>query len=104
MSWDLISSILNILLGGGCVLSLFKLKAERKAANAEAKGKELENEGKTLQMQMEYIIEPLKKEINGLRKDVRKLQKAIDRIGDCPYGDACPVRKQLQNEESDSNE
>jgi len=98
MTLEIVSLVLNLLFGGGFLLSLFKLKAERNIANAEAKSKELDNEEKTLQIQMQYIIEPLKKEINALRKDVRKLQKALDRIGDCPHADNCPVRRQLQDE------
>lgn len=109
--FEIISSILNLLLGSACVVTLATLKsvrakagAEAKEAEQEAKGKAIENEEKASKLLMDYIVEPLKKEINALRKEVRKLQKSIDRIGDCPHADNCPVRDELQKRENDIGE
>ena len=102
-TFEIISTILNLLLGGTCIVTLATLKATRtkagaeaKGAEHEAKGKEIENEEKASKLLMDYIVEPLKKEINALRKEVRKLQKCIERISDCPHADNCPVRGELQ--------
>jgi len=107
--FEIISIILNFLLGGTCVVTLATLKAvrtkagaEAKSAEQEAKGKEIENDEKASKLLMDYIIEPLKKEINALRKDIKKLQKSIERISDCPHADNCPVRDELQKY-NDSN-
>lgn len=95
MNVEMISLVLNFILGGG-LLIVVTLKSQRKKAAAEAKKVELENEEKTLDIQVRYIVEPLKKEINGLRRDIKKLQKALDCISECPHAGNCPVRNELQ--------
>jgi uncharacterized protein YlxW (UPF0749 family) len=101
---ELVSLILNVLFGGGLLLTVFTLKSAAKKASAEAENAELENDEKASKLLMDYIVEPLKKEINGLRKDVRRLQKAIDKIVDCAYADDCPVRSELRKQREDNEQ
>ena len=111
MTFDL-DTIMNTglsLFTGGALVSLLTLGSQRKKAKSEAKHAEedaevveLSNADKIVKMQTEYIVEPLKKEISKLRTDVRRLNKAIDRIGDCPHSNDCPVRHQLQIDATDT--
>jgi hypothetical protein len=97
---ELVSLILNVVFGGGLLVTLFTLRAQSKKAEAEAEGAELENDEKTSKLLMDYIVEPLKKEIGGLRKDIRMFRRAIDKIGSCPSADSCPVRDELRKHEN----
>ena len=99
MNWELISTVLNLVLGSGFLISLVTIKAQKRRTEAEAEGAEIDNEGKAAQVMQAYIVAPLKTEINELRKDVNRLQVAIDEIGRCPYSDACPVRDKLRRSE-----
>ena len=110
---EIISLILNFLLGGGliaAITAIAKLRssvreaeakaeqalAEAKRMHAEATGTELVNEEKTLQIFKQYIYEPIQKEAISLRRSVNRLNRAIDKIADCPTAATCPVRRELQ--------
>lgn len=94
---EIISMVLNLVLGGGFVVTLATLHAQRQKADAEADEVEIRNSKEILESQREYIVKPLKTEINALRKDVRRLQKALDKINTCPHYNNCPVRRELQS-------
>lgn len=97
MSIEIMSIVLNALLGGSLLVTIVTIKSTRRKANAEARAAEEDNDAKAAQTLSEFIVKPLKKELNGLRKDVNRLQKAIDKIGDCPHAGNCPVRGELQH-------
>lgn len=106
MNWvEIVSLVLNVLFFGGGIVMLVTLRATKRKADAEAKSVELENDEKVSRQMRDYIVKPLKSEINALRKDVRSLQKAIEKVGDCPYADTCPVKRELQNnQDSERND
>ncbi len=95
--FEIISSILNLLLVTGGAVTIVTLRAQRKSANEKAKAAELDNDEKAVQIVMSYVVEPLKKEINELRKDVRRLNRAIDKIAECPHAADCPIKRELQD-------
>ncbi len=95
--FEIVSSILNLLLATGGAVTIATLRAKRKSANETAKAAELENDEKAVQIVMSYIVEPLKKEINDLRKDVRRLNRAINKMAECPHAADCPIKRELQD-------
>lgn len=97
MTETIIRSIIEALLGGTLIVTLFTLKSTKKKAEEAVKSLELDNNKKLLDSFNEYIVEPLKREVNGLRRDIKMLNRAIDRIQDCPHAANCPVRSELQN-------
>ena len=99
--FEIISTILNVLLGGGLIVTLTTLRSQRAKANAEAKGIALDNEEKVSKMVNEYFVEPLKKDIASLRRQVSRLTRAIDRIPSCPHSADCPVKDSLDNSKID---
>lgn len=101
---EIVSIILNLLLGGGFIVTIVTLKSQRRKANAEARNKELENEEKSAEILLTHIVEPLKKEINALRKEIRKLSNAVSKTKNCKFVDDCPVVGELQNHPDDSRE
>lgn len=111
---EIISLILNFLLGGGLIAAITAIAtlrssvkeaeakaeqalAEAKRMRAEATGTELVNEEKTLQIFKQYIYEPIQKEAINLRRSVNRLNRAIEKISDCPTAATCPVRRELQD-------
>ena len=92
---DIVSEILNVLLSGGLLLTLLKLKSYRKQAAAESKSAELAADQTALQQFQEYVVTPLKKEVSSLRCEVR--------IQDCEYKERCPVNEHLRKEAADEN-
>ena len=104
---EIVSIILNLVLGGGFIVTVFTLKQERlkasanaKKAEAEAENAELDNEEKAAQILMEQVVKPLKTELNGVRRELKGLKKAVESIKDCPHSDACPVRERMRNEQT----
>jgi len=110
---EIISLILNFLLGGGLIAAITAIAtlrssvkeaeakaeqalAEARRMRAEATGTELVNEEKTLQIFKQYIYEPIQKEAVNLRRSVNRLNRAIEKISDCPTAATCPVRRELQ--------
>lgn len=99
---EVISVVLNALLGGGLIVTLVTLKSARAKAGAEAVKLRLDNTEQATQILMENIVEPLKKEINGIRKEVCRLRKALEKATGCRYGDDCPVIGELRKQEANA--
>ena len=98
--YGLVSTLLNLLLGGGLFVTLVTLKSIQKKAKEEAESVALDNEKKLSEMIKEYFVEPLKKEITSLRRTVLRLTRAIDRIPSCPHSADCPVKDALNETEN----
>lgn len=100
MNWsEIISIVLNALLGGGIVVTIATLRATRNKAKAEAEQADATSTNTILKINQEYIVEPLQKEINALRNNIKSLTKALNRISDCPHSDVCPVRDELRKQQ-----
>lgn len=104
MTFELISFVLNLLLGGSLIVTLVTLRSIRHKAKEDVRAAELTNEEHAMKTFQTYIVEPLKKEIKGLRNEVQRFRKAIERIPDCDYADTCPVKRELQNNTGGSGE
>jgi len=101
MDWlQLISLVLNLIFGGGFLVTLVTLRSERKKADAQAKASELDNVEHASEILMDNIVKPLKKELNEIRQQVTRLRKAIDAARSCRYISTCPVHDSLQKSES----
>ena len=87
MDWAQIVTIaLNLVFGGGFVISLITLRAQRKRANAEAvgamataEGTELENVEKAIRIWRE-MAEQLQKELKEQREEYAKVTTHIDQL------------------------
>ena len=95
--YGVISSVLNLLLGGGLLVTIVTLRSQKAKAEEEAKGLALDNDKKVSEMVNEYFVEPLKKDITSLRKQVSRLSRAIEKIPSCPHSADCPVKDSLDN-------
>ena len=93
--FGLISSVLNLLLSGGLVVTLVTLRSQKAKAEEEAKGLAIDNDKKVSEMVNEYFVEPLKKDITSLRRQVSRLTRAIEKIPSCPHSADCPVKEEL---------
>lgn len=96
-----ILAILNVVLGGGLIVSLATLRSQQAKAREEAKSLALDNDKKVSDMVNEYFVEPLKKDIGQLRKQVSRLTKAIEKIPSCPHSADCPVKDELDKTKTD---
>ena len=99
--YEIISTGLNLLLGGGLIVSVATLKSQQKKAKEEAESIALDNEKKLSEMIKEYFVEPLKKEITSLRRTVSRLTRAVERIPSCPHSADCPVKDALDETKTD---
>lgn len=99
--FGLISSVLNLLLGSGLVVTLVTLRSQKAKAEEEAKGLALDNDKKVSEMVNEYFVEPLKKDITSLRRQVSRLTRAIEKIPSCPHSADCPVKEELNETKND---
>lgn len=104
MNTELISLILNLLFGGGFLVTLVTLRSERKKAIAKAEDAELDTIEKATKILMDSIVTPLKKELSDVRKEITRLRKAINKSNTCSFSSDCPVRKQLQDASDDGAE
>lgn len=77
MNTELISLILNLLFGGGLLVTIVTLRSERKKAMAKAKDAELDTIEKATKILMDSIVTPLRKELADVRKEITRLRKAI---------------------------
>lgn len=101
---SLISLLLNLVFGGGFLITIVTLKSERKKADATARSAELDNVEKASDILMENIVKPLKEDLNELREETIKLRKAINKANGCTFSDSCPVLEQLQCNKRDDGE
>ena len=101
--YEIISTGLNLLLGGGLIVSVATLKSQQKKAKEEAESIALDNEKKLGEMINEYFVEPLKKEITSLRRTVSRLTRAIEKIPSCPHSADCPVKDALNETKTDES-
>jgi flagellar basal body-associated protein FliL len=107
MSWiDIISLVLNVLLSGSLIVTLFTLKSAKRKAKEEAEGLRIQNDRKVLQDFKEFIVNPLKadlvnlkKELSSYKQELSKFRKAIERIEVCEHKEGCPVRCELQKKD-----
>ena len=95
--YGIISTVLNLALGGGLVVTLATLHSQQEKAKEEAKGLALDNEKKVSELVNEYFVEPLKKDITSLRRQVSRLTRAIEKIPSCPHSADCPVKDELED-------
>lgn len=100
-AFEIISTVLNGLLGTGLVVTLATLRSQKAKAEEEAKGLALDNDKKVSEMVNEYFVEPLKKELSSLRRTVSRLTRAIDKIPSCPHSADCPVKNALDDNNND---
>lgn len=117
---EIISIVLNFVLGGGLIAAITAVAtlrssvkeaegkaeqalAEAKRIHAQAQSTELDNEEKTIQIFKQYVYEPIQKEATALRRSVNRLNRAIDKIVECPTAATCPVRRELQEPESNNS-
>ncbi|MDR0872980.1 MAG: hypothetical protein LBN27_05870 [Prevotellaceae bacterium] len=115
MDWTtIISLIINLLLGGTLIVTLATLKSTKDKAEFEAKNTEVDYVKNMMDTQVNFIVEPLKKEIEEMRKrdenhikehskllrSVNRLEKAIERVADCPHSENCPVRTEINKNET----
>ena len=98
--YEIISTVMNLLLGGGLVVTLATLRSQKAKAEEEAKGLALDNDRKVSEMVNEYLVEPLKKDIASLRRQVSRLTRAIEKIPSCPHSADCPVKDVLNETEN----
>ena len=101
MNTELISLILNLLFGGGLLVTIVTLRSERKKAMAKAKDAELDTIEKATKILMDSIVTPLRKELADVRNEITRLRKAINKANTCSFSAVCPVRKQLQDSTDD---
>lgn len=105
---QIVSIVLNFVLGGTLVVTIATLKATVRKAEAEAeKAKagvekmKADNEKSVMKTFQEFIVEPLKVEIKRLNRNINGLQKAIKQANSCPHSDDCPVLDELQKQSDD---
>lgn len=99
MTWyETLSSVLNVLLTGGLLVTLLTLKSVKQKASEEARSLALDNDKKVSEMVNEYLVEPIKKEVTGLRREVSKLRRAIEKIPACPHSSECPVKAEMEEQ------
>ena len=96
MEWtELIRIVLEALMGGGLIVTLYTLRETKRKAVEEVQAMQTTNADSILRTNEEYIVKPLKREINGLRATVRNLTKVLQKVLDCPHAAGCPLRGEL---------
>lgn len=112
MSWlEIVSLVLNLVLGGTLIVTVATLKATVKKAEAEAEKAKAEvermktdNDRSAMATFNEFIVNPLKTEIIRLNRNINGLQKAIRQANSCPHSDDCPVLDELQKQSDDDDD
>lgn len=100
-TFEIVSSVLNLALGGGLIVTLVTLRSQAAKAREEAKSLALDNDKKVSEMVKEYFVEPLKKDMAQLRKQLSRLTRAIEKIPSCPHSADCPVKDELDKTKTD---
>ena len=108
---QIVSLVLNLVLGGTLIVTVATLKATVKKAEAEAEKAKAEvermkndNERSAMNTFIEFIVNPLKTEIKRLIRNINGLQKAISQANSCPHSDDCPVLDELQKQSDDDDD
>lgn len=98
LDWtSIVLGILTLIGGCGWIVDRRKHKQEVEGLKADNRQKDMELSKQYVSEFRTYIAEPLQREVGELRNEVNQLRYAIQRIGDCPHRDECPVREQLQH-------
>ena len=101
MDWtSIVLGILTLLGGCGWLIDRKKHRQEVEGLKADNRQKDMDLSKDYVSEWRTFIAEPLQREVNELRTEVKELRNAIERIGDCPHRDGCPVRSQLVREHS----
>ena len=96
MDWtSIVLGILTLLGGCGWLIDRKKHRQEVEGLKADNRQKDMDLSKDYVSEWRTFIAEPLQREVNELRTEVKELRNAIERIGDCPHRDSCPVRSQL---------
>lgn len=102
MEWfDVFSLVLNVVLGGGLLVTAVTLRSTKKMADEQAKGAEIDNDTKAAQTLVDYVVKPLRDEMKNLRRELTRFRKAVEKIPTCHYADDCPVDKELHRDDND---
>lgn len=102
MEWfDVFSLVLNVVLGGGLLVTAVTLRSTKKMADEQAKGAEIDNDTKAAQTLVDYVVKPLRDEMKNLRRELTRFRKAVEKIPSCRYADECPVDRELHRDEDD---
>ena len=97
MDWtSIVLGVLTCISGFGWLIDRKKHRQEVESLRADVKQKELDLSKDYVTEWRTYIAEPLQREVGELRTEVASLRDAIQRVGDCPHRDGCPVRAELQ--------
>ena len=95
---EIVSVVLNALLGGGLIVTLVTLKSARAKGAAEAQKLQLDNVEQATDILIKNIVEPLKKEIYAIRREVYRLRKALEMANGCDMRDSCPVLDEMRKQ------
>ena len=105
---EIVSVVLNVVLGGTLIVTVATLKAtvkkaeaEAEKAKAEAERMKTDNDRSAMATFNEFIVDPLKVEIKRLNRNINGLQKAIKQANSCPHSGDCPVLDELQKQSDD---
>lgn len=108
--WNILESILTLVLGGGLLVSLATLRATKRKADIEVESLKKDNRQKDMDLAKEYVeefranvVQPLEKEVKGLRRNIKNLTHAIQKSSECTYSNECPVRNELQKQQSNED-
>ena len=101
---EIISLILNLLLGGGFLVTVFTLRAARRKAHAEAQSVEIDNDERSVRVLTDSVLPELRKEIKRLNNEISKFRKAIEKGNTCRHHDACPIIRELHKPEGDGRD
>lgn len=111
MTWlEVVRIVLEVVLGGGFIVTVATIKATKKKSRAEALQAEMELGKSYVAEFTQNIVEPLKtevselkKDINGLKRELARLRKAINKTNNCEWVDSCPVVRELQSSEREES-
>lgn len=95
---EIVRTLVDVLLGGGLLVSLLTLKSTRRKARAEAAQADMDLAKNYVGEFSANVVDPLKKEVKGLRRDVKTLRNAVEKANSCVHADGCPVRVELQKQ------
>lgn len=114
MFLEVISLLINVVLGGGLIVTLVTIKSTKKKADTESKQAEMELGKMYVEEFTKNIVLPLKEEFNekvkqlnkdidALTKELARFRKAINKTKDCPGVANCPALNELQKSSKDDS-